>query len=124
MKPDGMLVEPEHIVSAQQDVTAKGSGPTLADLAGAEPALASFIHENLAAVAGKLTLSGAPTELVQAAHEEVLSVVLTSLRALRRGHYELWKYSMTGTRLAQLDETFMPPKSPRRKKGRGGKPKG
>jgi hypothetical protein len=116
MKPDGMLVEPRFILAARQHVAAKGSGQTLTEYGQTEPALASFIHESLAAVAGKLSLSGAPTELVQGTHEEVLAVVLTALQALRRSHYELWKDTMTGTRLAQLDPTFRP--KPRRRRQR------
>jgi hypothetical protein len=116
VKPDSMLVEPEHIVSARQDVAAKGSGPALNEFAQAEPALASFIYEGLASVAGKLALSGAPTELVQGSHEDVLAVVLTCVQAMRRGHYALWKDTLTGTRLAQLDPSFQPKPRRRRKK--------
>jgi hypothetical protein len=122
MKPDSMLVEPQHIVTARQDVAAKGSGQALNEFAQTEPALASFIYESLATVAGKLSLSGAPTELVQGSHEDVLAVVLTCIQAMRRGHYALWKDSMVGTRLAQLDETFQPPPKRRRKKGNGAEP--
>jgi hypothetical protein len=120
MKPDGMLVEPEQIVRARQDVATKGTGQVLTEFGQAEPALAAFIYESLAAVAGKLSLSGAPTELVQGTHEEVLAVILTSLRALRRSHYELWKDTMTGTRLAQLDEEFRAAPRRVRKKRRAG----
>jgi hypothetical protein len=119
MKPDGMLVEPEFLVSARQDVATQGSGPAMTDLAQIEPVLASFLHESLAAVAGKLALAGAPTELIQAVHEEVLGIALTSLRALRRSHYEFWKHSMEGTLLAQLDAEFCK-KTPRRRRKRGG----
>ena len=113
MKPDSMLVEPEHIVSARQDVATKGSSQVLNEFSQTEPALASFICEALATVAGKLSLSGAPTELVQGSHEDVLAVILTCVQAMRRGHYSLWKDSVTGTRLAQLDPAFQP-KPPRR----------
>jgi hypothetical protein len=109
-----MLVEPQHIVSARQEVVAKGSGQALNEFAQTEPALASFIYEGLAVVAGKLSLSGAPTELVQGSHEDVLAVVLTCVQAMRRGHYALWKDTVTGTRLAQLDPSFQP--KPRRRK--------
>jgi hypothetical protein len=117
MKPDTMLVEPEHIFSASRDVAAKGGEQFLSEVAGTEPALASFVHEGLATIAGKLALSGAPTPLVQGSHEDMLTLVLTCVQALRRGHYELWKETMTGTRLAQLDATFRAPARRRRKKG-------
>ena len=64
------------------------------------------------ATAGRLTLAGAPTPLVQAAHEEVLALILTCVESQRRGHYEYWKDSMSGTRPDQLDDA---PK-PRRKR--------
>ncbi len=114
MKPDGMLIEPDMIVQARQTVGTKGSAKALAEFSEAEPALAAYIHETLAAAAGRLTLAGAPTPLVQAAHEEVLALVLTCVESQRRGHYEFWKDSMAGTRLAQFDETLRPRK--RRKK--------
>ena len=95
MKPDSMLVEPEHIVSARREVASIGSGPSLNQFAHQEPALASFLSENLASFAGRLSLSGAPTELVQGSHEEVLTLVLTCVqlyvpRPLRfvEGHHE------------------------------------
>jgi hypothetical protein len=122
MKPDAMLVEPRNIVAARQEVAEKGSGQALEEYGRTEPALAAFIHESLAAVAGKLSLSGAPTELVQGAHEEVLAVVLTSLQALRRGHYALWRDTVTGTRLAQLDPSLRVPRKGRRKKEDGSGP--
>src|SRR4051794_5782480 len=103
MKPDGMLVEPEYLVQVRQVIARDGVAETLAAVGQTEPALASFIHESLAAVAGKLALTGAPTPIVQASHEDVLALVLTCVGALRRGHYELWKDSMKGTRLGQLD---------------------
>src|SRR6516164_3805034 len=113
-----MIVEPEHIVSARQDVATKGNGQAMNEFAQAEPALASFIYEGLASVAGKLSLSGAPTELVQGSYEDVLAVVLTCVQAMRRGHYALWKDTVTGTRLAQLDPSLQPKARRRRKKDR------
>jgi hypothetical protein len=117
MKPDGMLVEPEYIVAARQEVAAKGGDEFLTQVSGTEPALAAFIYESLAAVSGKLAIAGAPTPIVQGSHEDVLAVVLTCIQALRRGHFELWKDTMAGTRCGQFDEQFQRPKRRRRKKG-------
>ena len=60
MKPDSMLVEPEHIDSARREVASKGSGPSLNQFANMEPALASFLCKSLASFAGRLSLSGLP----------------------------------------------------------------
>jgi hypothetical protein len=117
MKPDSMLVEPEHIASARREVAANGSGACLNEFARIEPALASFVHESLVSAAGSLSLSGAPTELVQALHEEILSVALTCVQAMRSGHYSLWKDTVIGSRLAELDPSLEPKRRPRRKRG-------
>jgi hypothetical protein len=106
MKPDGMLVEPEHLITARQQIANTGGADALNEIAQTEPALASYIHESLATVAGKLTLAGAPTPLVQGAHDDVLAVVLTCVEALRRGHYALWKDTVIGTRLEELDPSL------------------
>jgi hypothetical protein len=119
MKPDSMLVEPEHIVSSHEDVAARGCEKVLGEVGSTEPALASFIHQSLASVAGKLALSGAPTPLVQGSHEEVLTLILTCIQALRRGHYELWKDTLTGSRLAQLDPASQAKSKGRRRKKQG-----
>jgi hypothetical protein len=112
-----MLVEPEFIVGARQDVAAKGGGLALSELALTEPALASFISTSLESLAGRLSLSGAPIEVVQGVHEDTLTVVLTCVQAIHRGHYALWKDQMTGTRLAQLDDQFRKPaRRPRKKR--------
>ena len=122
MKPDSMLVEPEYIVGARQDLAARGGDEVLNEIAQNEPALASFIYEGLSAVAGKLSLSRAPTPLVQGSHEEALAIVLTCVQAIRRGHFELWKDTMAGTRLAHLDPCFRSKSRRRRKKPEGGNP--
>jgi hypothetical protein len=119
MKPDAMLVEPEHLVTARQQIAGQGNDATLNEIAEIEPALAAFIHEGLATVAGKLALSGAPTPLVQGSHEDLMALVLTCVQALRRGHYELWKDTAIGTRLAQLDPSLQPKPKRRRKKESG-----
>ena len=76
--------------------------------------MTSCAGAGLVSVAGRLSLSGAPTEVVQGSHEDVLEVVLTCIQAMRRGHYALWKDTVTGTRLAQLDPSLQP--KPRRRK--------
>jgi hypothetical protein len=100
MKPDSMLVEPEYIGEALQAVAGQGPAAALGHLHAEEPALASFLEEKLAALAGRLTLSGAPRKVVHGVHGEILFLVLSSLQALRRGHYELWKDTTLGDRLA------------------------
>lgn len=112
-RPDSMLIEPGHIVSARQDVGERGTPKALEELATREPALAAYISESMASLAGKLALSGAPTPLVQGLYNEALAVLLSSVEAQRRGHYDLWKGTIVGTRLEELNA---PPKSRRRRR--------
>jgi hypothetical protein len=115
MKPDGMLVEPKFIARACRDVARRGGAEVLDEFGGQEPALAAYLRESLAAAAGKLALAGAPTPVVQGVHEEVLTVALTCVQALRQGHYALWKDTLTGTPLARLAEDFEAPRKGRRR---------
>jgi hypothetical protein len=109
-----MLVEPDTIVNARIAVGDKGALEALQALQEVEPSLGAFIQEALAAAAGKITLSGVPTPVVQGIHEEVLATVLTCVEAVRRSHYELWKDTAVGTRLAELAPDL--PRRKRRKK--------
>jgi hypothetical protein len=76
-------LEREEIKQVHRDVSGKGTGEVLCQLREQEPALAKYIRDELVFVAGKLALSGVPTEAVQGAHEDVLNLVLTSVEALR-----------------------------------------
>jgi hypothetical protein len=66
------------------------------DLFHFEPALARFIAHGCETVAGRLALSGAPTELVQAVYGDVLSMSLKAVQAMRRGQFEYWNADMSG----------------------------
>ncbi len=119
MKPDGMLIDPEVILQARQDIADQGTGKSLQAFAQVEPALAAYIYETSAGIAGKMALAGAPAEVVQGSHEDLLAVVLTCVRALRLGHYALWKDTVVGSRLAQLDASLGTPARRRRRKDGG-----
>jgi hypothetical protein len=114
-RPDSMLIEPGHIVSARQQVGERGNPEALQELATREPALAAYISESMASLAGKLALSGAPTPVVQGLYNEALAVLLSSVEAQRRGHYDLWKGTIVGTRIEELARA----KKPRKRRRRG-----
>jgi hypothetical protein len=115
-----MLVEPEHLVRASQDIATKGGAEALDALGKSEPALASFVFDRLSALAGNMALSGAPTPVVQGIHEDCLMLVLTCVQALRHGHYALWKDSLPAGLRARLDPSPAPPPGRRRKKSAEG----
>lgn len=114
MKPDSMIVEPEFIMKAVEGICERGAARALKDLQGREPALAAFVQDRLATLAGRLALSGAPHKVVRGAHEEILVLVLGALEALQRSHYELWKETALEGRLARPEDQ----RQPRRRKPR------
>jgi hypothetical protein len=115
-KPDSMLVEADHLVAANKEVGRQGQDRSLEDLARREPALATYLHEGLAALAGKMSLSGVPSPLVKGVHDEALHLALTCVEALRRGHYALWEGTVVGTRLEELQPPAKPARRKRRRK--------
>ncbi len=106
MKPDGMLTTHKMIARAKKRLTKQGSTASLGDLTTLEPVLAEYIDNTSTQIVGKLALAGAPTELVQAVHEDVLKVVLTAIAALSRGHYKLWRETALGKLLAISDPSL------------------
>jgi hypothetical protein len=112
-----MLVEPDTIVAARIEVGDRGALESLQALQEVEPSLGAFIQEALAAAAGKLALSGLPTAVVQGIHEEMLATLLACVEAVRRSHYELWKDTAVGTRLAELAPD-LPARRRRKKRSR------
>ncbi len=98
MRPDSMLVENDHLVQAQSQLAEVDTGEAVKRFSESEPVLASYLFNNLAIIAGKQALSGVPTPVVQGSYEDTVTLVLTCLEALRRGHYDLWKDTWTGRR--------------------------
>ena len=112
-KPDSMLVMGKHLLDARKGVAELGVLPALDALGEREPALAGYIGEGLASMAGKLSLSGAPTDLVRAVHSETLLLILSSLEAQRVAGYELWHGTTFGTLLEDLAKPEPPPPAPK-----------
>src|SRR5262245_33162968 len=111
-----MLVEPSFLSRACRELAREGAAEALSALARQEPVLDTLLAARLGAIPGKLPLSGAPARVVQGSHEEMLALTLTCLQALRRGHFQLWKDTMSDTRLAQLDPSLQT--RPRRRRNR------
>ncbi len=112
MKNDAMLVEPEMIAAVRAEVAHADVYSLLASFGKREPELAEHISQSLSTIAEKIALAGAPGHTVRDAHQASLAVILTCLEAYRRAHFELWKETEMGRRLAAL--AGEPP--PRRRK--------
>lgn len=117
--PDSMLVQHAHIIAARTQIAEGGHQAALETMLTREPALAAYVSQAMATIAGKMALAGAPTEVVQGVHADVLMVLLSSLEASRAAQYELWKDSIVGSRLEALIKPDEPePEPPPAKKPR------
>lgn len=101
-RPDSMIIEPDHIISSRRALGESDLATAMEDLSSREPALAGYISESMASLAGKLALSGAPTPLVQGLYNEALALVVSSIEAQRRAHFDLYMGTVVGTRLEAL----------------------
>src|SRR5262245_8085267 len=115
-RPDSMLIEPDHIISARQSIGETGTPTSMEHLGEREPARAASSQRSMACLAGKLARSGAPPPLVQGLYNEAMLLILSSLEAQRRGHYDLWKDTIVGTQLENLGSVQKPARKPRRKR--------
>jgi hypothetical protein len=115
MKPDGMLIEPEYIVSAQEETAQQGNVKSFAQLKEIEPVLASFIQESLIRISGKIALTGTPASLTQGVHKDTMMVILTCIAAQKKGHYEYWKDSIMTPPKSDLNEKSKSSTKPKRK---------
>lgn len=122
MNNDAMLIEPQTIAGARTSVAEQGPQAALQALAKSEPALAMFVADSLATTAGRLALSGAPTGVVQGVHEDVLATLMTCVESIKRAHFELWKDTEMGVRLAALAGSPKKAKSPRRRRSAADEP--
>ncbi|NBO93874.1 MAG: hypothetical protein EBV06_16430 [Planctomycetia bacterium] len=102
--PDSMLVHHTHIIAARGQIAETGHQAALEGLLQREPALAAYVSQAMATIAGKMALAGAPSEVVQGVHSDLMMLMLSSLEASRAAQYELWKDSILGTRLEVLEK--------------------
>ena len=84
----------------------RGSTDAMRTLEAVEPDLTEYFLEALTSIHQEiLALGGAPKKS-QRAYRSVQTLVLVSIAALRRGHYETWRQANSGTRLDQLDPSL------------------
>ena len=108
MKPDSMLTTDAMIAEGRAQVR-KAFRETWKAFARSEPELADFIQHEILEICGKMALAGVGTAAVRGASADFNRLVLTAILAIRRGHYELWKDTVSGTRLADLWQSVQNP---------------
>ena len=105
-------------MASDQQVTAKivlqtlaefqrrGSTDAMHTLEAVEPDLTEHVLEQLTCIHQEILALGGPPKKSQRAYRSVQTLVLVAVAALRRGHYETWRQTSSGTRLDQLDPTL------------------
>ena len=104
MKSTDMLIDEDLILTIVSHLGVDGIDEAFSQLADHEPELTSYIGHNSTLMAGKLALSGAPTEIVRGVYQDTLIMVLASIQAIRTAHYELWKDAEGNEVLRKLGE--------------------
>ena len=104
---DSTMVFSEIIAKAVDNVSSDEDA-AFSDLMEREPVLANYIYENTMAIAGGLSLSGAPTEIVRETHQRLTGLLLTALEATRIGHFEVWRDAAEGEHLRRISEQDLP----------------
>jgi len=98
---DSTIVDADILAQAQSAI-ATDESTALRRLSEREPLLASFMLEKMLVIAGRLSLSGAPSEVVNEVDDCIRYLLMTGIEATRIGHYELWKDAAEGEHLRKI----------------------
>ena len=89
---DASLVSPEILRAVVEKVSGESGGSeVLTRLSAREPVLGTYIVENLLVLSGKLALSGAPPDVVQACYDDMIKLVAVSVGSVWKASDDLWK---------------------------------
>jgi ribosomal protein L7/L12 len=99
---DDTLVSKQSLETTLGQLGENGSDSFLSTLMEAEPGLGGFLTHNATLVAGKLALTGAPQEVIQGVHSDLLAACAVVYWAVRQGSYEIWEGTALGDRLRAL----------------------
>jgi hypothetical protein len=91
------------VLEALRDVERRGCTRAMQELEAAEPDLAEHMIEGLTAIYHRLSRHCDRAEQARSIYRLTRRVLLVSVVALRRAHYELWRERAEGTPLAELD---------------------
>jgi hypothetical protein len=97
------LVDAKSILEAIAELKRRGNSAVMTELESIEQELASHVMEELGLIYHELIKTGAKTKLVRRLNNQIESLVLVSILALRKAYCRLWKESAEGTPLARVD---------------------
>jgi hypothetical protein len=91
------------VLEALRDVERRGSTRAMQELEAAEPDLAEHVIDGLTEIHRRLSRYCDRPQQARTIYQFTRRVLLVSVMALRRAHYELWRERAEGTPLAELD---------------------
>jgi hypothetical protein len=97
------LVDAKSILEAISELKRRGNSVIMQELESIERELASHVMEELSLVYQGLLRTGAKTKLVRKLNEQIESLALVSILALRKAYCRLLEESAEGTPLARID---------------------
>ena len=97
------LVDAKAILEAIAELKRRGNSVIMQELESIERELASHVMEELSLVYQGLLRTGAKTKLVRKLNEQIESLALVSILALRKAYCRLLEESAEGTPLARID---------------------
>jgi predicted hydrolase (HD superfamily) len=102
-KSGDQLVDAKSILEAIAEVKRRGISAVMQELESIEQELAGHVMEELSLVYQGLLKTGAKTKLARKLNEQIESMALVSILALRNAQYRLWQENAEDTPLARID---------------------
>jgi hypothetical protein len=97
------LVDAKSILEAMAELKRRGNNAIMLELETIEQELAGHLMEELSLIYHELFKTGTKTKIVRKLNNQIESLVLVSVVALRKAYCRLWEESAEGTPLARLD---------------------
>jgi hypothetical protein len=97
------LVDAKSILEAIAELKRRGNSAIMQELESIERELASHVMEELSLIYQGLLRTGAKTKLVRKLNEQIESLALVSILALRTAYRRLLEENAEGTPLARID---------------------
>jgi ribosomal protein L7/L12 len=100
---DQTVISAAALQAALSDMSTVETQALVGSIVRAEPELGPYLQGMAVQVAGQLALSGAPPEVCQGVHEDLLRTCALTYFAFRKGSYEIWSGTALGQRLKELE---------------------
>jgi hypothetical protein len=98
------LVDARSILQAIAELKRRGNSAVMQELESIEKELASHVMEEISLIYQGLLKTGAKTKLVRKLNNQIESLTLVSILALRKAYHQLWEKSAKGTPLAKIED--------------------